>query len=118
MFDVAKLTKIQIGSSNSLFMSVLNAISSIFTGLNLENDNLEVATCYLSELLDERWACFDMDIIDTIFNIMIRHLELNYIKTNGSTCGCEVRQRLFESLLLFSSHPLNGQIGLLIFVDI
>lgn len=77
----------------------------------MDNDNLEVSACLLSEVLDERWALLDMEMAEAIFNIMISHLKLQYTKTNGSTSGCEVRKRIFESLLLFQSHPLNGQIG-------
>lgn len=73
---------------------------------------MEVAACLLSELLDERWAMLDEKMVECIFNIMIRHLELHYIKMKDSSLvGCEVRKRLYESLLLFSSHPTNGQIG-------
>lgn len=77
----------------------------------MDNDNLEVSACLLSELLDERWAVLDINMAETIFDIMIKHLELHYTKMNASTSGCEVRKRIFESLLLFQSHPLNGQIG-------
>jgi hypothetical protein len=61
----------------------------------VENDNLEVSACLLAELLDERFAAMTMEMLETILNLIIRHLELHYIK-NGSTSGCEVRMRLFE----------------------
>lgn len=68
----------------------------------MDNDNLEVSACLLAELLDERFAGMTLEMVDTIFNFIIRHLELHYIK-NGSTTGCEVRMRLFEVNLRFQN---------------
>ncbi|KAI6196352.1 hypothetical protein M3Y94_01098900 [Aphelenchoides besseyi] len=112
LFEVAKTTTINPNGSNDLFMSVLTVVNTTLNGgINLGNDNLEVAAAGINELLDERWTAFDLVMVETIFKIIITHLELHYVKMNSLATGCDVRMRLFESLLLIASHPTNGQLG-------
>lgn len=77
----------------------------------MNNDNLEIVACNLAELLNERWKCFDLTLLQGIFDTITEHLKIQYSLDYVDSLGADVRARLFESLLLVHCHPISGQLG-------
>lgn len=86
-------------------------IKTFFLNL-VYNDNLEIMACGIAELLNERWASFDLALIENIFNILIDHLNQQYNAELINMVGADVRVRIFDSLLLVQCHPFTHQLGI------
>lgn len=68
-------------------------------------------TCFISDLLNERWNAFDGEIIEKIIKMLIEHLRLHYTKGLNGLVGSDVRVRLFEALLLIQMNPITQQLS-------
>lgn len=84
---------------------------NFFNGFVVYNDNLEIVTCGIEELLNERWVSFDGALIQSIFDILIEHLKQQYNLGLVGSVGADIRARIFESLLLLQCRPFTQQLG-------
>lgn len=125
LFAVAKTVTLRVNSDNDLFKEIVKKIDELLNGsvktfgtlfyvLNnplVTNDNLEVVAASIGDVLNERWKSFDINLINMLFAMLIRHIQLQYFNEFKNEIGADVRARIFESLLLVHCDPLTGQMS-------
>uniref|UniRef100_A0A914C549 Rap-GAP domain-containing protein n=1 Tax=Acrobeloides nanus TaxID=290746 RepID=A0A914C549_9BILA len=120
LFAVAKTVTLRVNSDNELFKEIIKKIDELLNGsvkTFVTNDNLEVVATSIGDVLNERWKSFDIGLINMIFAMLFRHIQLQYFNGFIQEIGADVRARIFESLLLVHCDPLTGQLTRLIIVS-